>query len=708
LVDQAFLPLILILFGADMDDSSSTPHPGLVGEGANVQENRQGEGRVISRKHLINKLNLINFQDGTILINFFNPRFRQSYSRPAKPQPCVSDRLDCLWCDTEELQSDLLEFQVQNFIVRDEEKALMVIPLEAISIPHGISIWLPETCHEITSRRFHRNRCENIKVQLIQSGTVFQGTLIDFCPVTFTIELALSRPQTFHWINQEQPVTILLADSREMLYSGECRIIKQAGKQRKRTYVLELLPEQVKRVRSKRFRSGRYQLVPSPDLCFRHPFTGRTVSLKIVSLSGTGFAVEESEHLSVLLPGMVMPEAKLSFASSFKIPCRVQVIHKSARREKYGKSIVQVGLAILDMSIRDHLSLLGLLHQANNEQSYINNEVDLDSLWNFFFETGFIYPQKYAYLQARKEQLKETYRKIYTEHPDIARHFIYQEHGNILGHVAMLRFYNNAWMIHHHAARKSVQMRAGLMVLDQIGQFTNDAHGLHSFHMGYLLCFFRPENRFPQRVFGGAVKSINDPGGCSIDSFAYFHFHQQPTGAWDLLPKPWSLTETLPSDLLDLKGFYELNSGGLMLQALDLEPELLDQSELSKEYERIGLSRARHLFSLKNGGRLQAIIVLNHSDVGLNLSDLTNCLQIFVIHPELPKEIVNLTLSLLSLKFSHEETTVLLFPRSYAEAQGFPSEKTYNLWVLNTQYSDPYFDHIQKMINVVELPRSRK
>jgi hypothetical protein len=691
-----------------MDDLSSTPHPGLVGNSVNEQENNQEEGKKVSKKHLINKLNFINFQDGSILINFIHSRFKQSHSRPATPQPCAGDRLECLWIDHKDPQPDLSEFLIQNFIVGDEEKALLVIPLEVTTTPQGISILLPESCREISSRHFYRHRCESIKVQMIQSGMVFQGTLIDFCPVAFNTELVISQPQTFQWINPEQPVTILLSDSSEVLYSGDCRIIKQTGKQRKRTFILEPLLEQVKRIRSKRFRSGRFQLVPSPDICFRHPFTGRVMNLKVTSISGTGFAVEESAHLSALLPGMVLPEATLSLANSLNIPCRVQVIHRSAACEKHGKSIVRVGLAILDMSIRNHLRLLGLLHQANNEQSYINNEVDLDSLWNFFFETGFIYPQKYAYLQARKEQLKETYRKIYTEHSDIARHFIYQENGNILGHVAMLRFYNNAWMIHHHAARKSAQMRAGLMVLDQIGHFTNDAHGLHSFHMSYLLCFFRPENRFPQRVFGGATKSINDLGGCSIDSFAYFHFHQQPTGAWDLLPKPWSLTETIPSDLLDLKGFYELESGGLMLQALDLEPELLDQSELSKEYERIGLTRARHLFSLKKGGRLQAVIVLNHSDIGLNLSDLTNCLQFFVVHPELPKEMVNLTLSLLSLKFSHEETTVLLFPRSYAESYGFQSEKTYNLWILNTQYSDPYFDHVQKMINVVQFPRSKQ
>jgi hypothetical protein len=578
----------------------------------------------------------------------------------------------------------------------------MVIPLEATVAPKnkGISFLLPDTCWEINSRRLYRHHCEDIEARLIQNGTIFQGVLIDFCAVAFRVELVTSPPQTFDWLNPELPVTLLLSNNNETLYSRECRIIRQTGEQRKRTYVLDFSQEEVKRFPPKKFRSGRHQPFPSPNLCFHHPLAGKPVNLKIVSLSGSGFAVEENEHLSVMLPGMMIPNASLSFANSLKISCRAQVIYRLVDGEKHGKSVVRVGVAILDMNIKDHRMLLGLLHQIDDENTYVNNDVDLDALWDFFFETGFIYPQKYAYLQTRKEQLKETYRKIYTEHPDIARHFIYQENGNILGHVAMLRFQNNAWMIHHHAARKSAHARAGLMVLNQIGRFTNDSHSLHSFHMNYLFCFFRPENRFPQRVFGGAVKSINDLKGCSLDSFAYFHYSRLQSEA-RRLPEPWTLVETVPADLLELKGSYDFESGGLMLQALDLEPEMIDLSELSSEYERIGLTRTRRLFSLKKDGQLKAVMVMNMSDIGLNMSDLTNCIHIMIVdQTDLPREILDLAMFQLSIIFASEEITILLFPCSYLEAQGIPSEKTYNLWVLNTQYSDPYFEHIQKLIKI--------
>jgi hypothetical protein len=78
----------------------------------------------------------------------------------------------------------------------------------------------------------------------------------------------------------------------------------------------------------------------------------------------------------------------------------------------------------------------------------------MDALWNFFFDTGFIYPEKYAFFQANKEAIKKTYERLYSQSPHVARHFICQEKGAILGHMAMVRFYENSWLIHHHAATR--------------------------------------------------------------------------------------------------------------------------------------------------------------------------------------------------------------------------------------------------------------
>jgi hypothetical protein len=214
--------------------------------------------------------------------------------------------------------------------------------------------------------------------------------------------------------------------------------------------------------------------------------------------------------------------------------------------------------------------------------------------------------------------------------------------------------------------------------------------------MNFVICYFRPDNKFPNSVFGGFARDLNNPKGSSLDSFAYFHFprtfeHQDLSGSW-------ALTETQPEDLLEIESFYEYVSGGLMLNALDLEPDIIDSDELNKEYQRLGFKRERHLFSLKKDGLLKAIIMVTLSDLGLNLSNLTHCIHVIVLDSDdLPLNIFYSHLSQLSHYYEQNEIPVLLYPVSYAETQSMPYEKIYNLWVLNMQNTDDYFRFMKKL-----------
>ena len=96
------------------------------------------------------------------------------------------------------------------------------------------------------------------------------------------------------------------------------------------------------------------------------------------------------------------------------------------------------------------------------------------------------------------------------------------------------------------------------------------------------------------------------------------------------MPEPWQLVKARSEDLAELETFYEHVSGGLMLNALGLEPDMLDSNESSEEFQKLGFKRERYLYSLKKDGKLKAVAMVNISDVGLNLSDLTNCINFIV------------------------------------------------------------------------------
>jgi hypothetical protein len=664
-------------------------------------ERPDDSGKKVRKAQLINKLNYINFQDGTVLINFHHLKYDKTITLKATPQPCMGDLVDCLWSEDKNVSHIIQSYAFSNLLITNGRK-LLKVEAELVRIDsESISLLLPEACYENTSRRVRRHACEGINVQLMQNSTVFNGSLMDFNGFSFRIKINAVPPQTFDWMNPEHPVNIILSDRAFTYYSGECKVIRYTRGNSIRNYILEPLKKEIHRFKHKEFRSERYELTPSPNIIFQHPFTKARIDLKVVDLSGSGFSVEEDESNTALLPGMILPELELSFADSYKIKCSAQVVFRKTMMASNGHKWIKCGLALLDMDIQDHLKLISLLHQTKDKNSYICNEVDLDALWDFFFETGFIYPDKYVAIQKNKKQIKETYAKIYTRNPQIARHFIYQDKGTIFGHMAMLRFYESAWMIHHHAARKSALNKAGLIVLDQIGRMINDSHRLYSLHMDYMICYYRPDNKFPSRVFGGAANSIKDPKGCSLDGFAYFHFRPSADSMSDL-PPDWRITETSPDDLLELADFYEHTSGGLMLDAIDLTPDKLDCDDLSQNYRQAGLTRVRQLYSLKKNGNLQAIFMVNTSDVGLNLSDITNCVKVFVTDSEgLNADLLRTAIGSVARITGKNDFPTLLYPAAFADENDIAYEKIYNLWVCSLQYSDEYFRYLRRLLRFV-------
>jgi hypothetical protein len=642
----------------------------------------------ICKSKLVNKLNFINFSDRTILVNFKHTKYATTLSLQAKPLPCAGERLECVWTVT----PDSGTFRAHTFLnlfISDGHKCFLVNAEQVTIDEHGISMLLPEACQEIRSRNMNRHSCQGIQVQFSQNSAMYSGTLVDVSPISLGTHVTTPSRQSFQWLNFALPVNLQLHSNQKLLYSGECTIVRKNCDQSTGVFVLTPVNSCFQRFKPKKFRSSRLRLTPSPNMVFIHPLTGKTINLKIIDLSGSGFSVEENASDSTLFAGLIIPELELQFSHRFRITCQAQVVYRTSSTGD-DKDTVTCGMTILDMDMNDQVSLLSLLQQTENRNSYIDTAVDMDALWSFFFETGFIYPSKYAFFQSNKVEIKKTYERLYNHNPSIARHFIFQKKGNILGHMAMVRFYNSAWLIHHHAASKAESMRAGIEVLKQIGNYINEVHNLNSAHLKYVYCYFRPENKFPNRIFGGFAKQLNDQQGSSLDTFAYFHYRKTVQSNTSI-PDTWALTEIRPEDYAELKRFYSFTSGGLMMDAFGLHTATTMPDDLAQEYQRLGFKKERRLYSLQEAGELKAIFIADMTDIGFNMANLTNCITVIILDEMTPRFFVESALACLAEEYEHQEMPVLVYPAAYTEKHSLPVEKFYTLWVLNMQYTDHYF-----------------
>lgn len=648
----------------------------------------------VKREQMINALNRINFHNGHVYVTMKHHRFNSFVNVAALPQPCCGEDLDLLWCDPEgNPPGPSSAYEYQEFFYTDGLKKVRVEAVLRETGPDGLRLSLPEAGQDMSQRRCRRYACpQAISAQISQSGLVLQGLLADFNGYGFAVDMEGASGQAMRQLNADNPVNVLLQADGTVLFAEACRIIRLTAEFPRALIVLAPSANHITRFRSKEVRSVRQHLNPQPSIELNHPFTAKKVSLRAVDISGSGLAVDEDASQSLLMPGMVIPRAALVFSNNFRIACRVQVLFN---RPEEDATALRCGLVFLDMDAVGQLQLSSMLCLAQNEHSCLGAAVDLDDLWNFFFETGFIYPRKYSSIQEHKEKFKRLYSRLYNrEGLEISRHIIYQDRGTILGHVSMFRYYYQTWLLHHHAAVKSSQHKAGLVVMYHILRHINEVHRLSSNRMRYIACYFRPDNRFAARVFGGSARAQGNPQHCSLDDFAYFHYQ----GGGGNLPAGWRLEPTRADDLRTLEYFYREMSGGLLLEGLDLYPGVGErEEEIDREYRRFDLRRQRRFFSLRRpDDGLAALLVVNIADVGLNLSDLTNGVQVMVIDDRgFSRAMLDAALQELTGYHEQAELAVLLFPLACAEAKKIPYDKVYQLGILDLDYISEYLKFME-------------
>lgn len=646
--------------------------------------------------YLVNKLNFINFIGGSVLAVFFHNELEHDRCLSLLPQPCNGPELTCCW--EGDAWTDQDSFRFGYLLVEVDGSTLLANAELLASDGDTLLFQLPATCHPIRQMPSRRKINPGLTAEIFQKGIRYVGRIVDYSADHMDIFVTFAPPQTRHWIDPDAPVYLVLLENNETCYSGTCVI--DTGPVSKNSQVYRLMAEDrpFHRYQPKKYRNKRVNLCPAPTVMFTHPLSLAPVSCMVEDISGMGFSFTADGRDTAIFTGLIISGVRLEIAGELLVLCKAQVVHRCRVSNAGAHPVVRFGMAILDIDIADHTRLQRMIQQAADPNAHVNGRVPQQALWAFFFDTGFMYPKKYGALEDRKKAIQKTYNKLYLDQPAFARHFTYQKRGTILGHMAMIRVYTKAWLIHHHAARSADDATAGLRVLEQMGQFVNESHALEAIQMEYIFFFYRPDNKFPSLLFGKAAQFVNDPEICSLDKFAYGHFHRSGI-AGDDLPRGWSLSPAQDEDLSIFNAFYRQASGGLMAKAFDLAEENNRFDDLAGEYHDIGFKRERRMVSLKHEGRLNVFFEINLSEIGLNMSDLTNCIRLFVVDSrKLDKSILATAVNRLAEAFSATEVPILIFPADETAISPVPVDRQYLLWIYNLRYTDRYFAFMNRII----------
>jgi len=90
-----------------------------------------------------------------------------------------------------------------------------------------------------------------------------------------------------------------------------------------------------------------------------------------------------------------------------------------------------------------------------------------------------------------------------------------------------------------------------------------------------------------------------------------------------------------------------------------------------------------------------AAVIVNQSDLGFNLSELTNCIQVLVTDPEgLPWDTLSRAIRRLATIYKKtNKVPVLIYPQEYMNLKDTRYERQYYLWILNALHGEEFLKY---------------
>src|ERR1700691_2226970 len=164
-----------------------------------------------------------------------------------------------------------------------------------------------------------------------------------------------------------------------------------------------------------------------------------------------------------------------------------------------------------DQEIVDNLPSLSDLYANYGVQV---NAISVGELFALYERTGFLYPDKAARLTPHIEQVRENWRRMFRGGDSLLYVLTAGDEERGRASLAVWRTTEHGWTPQHLVSEGNPYASRAVMLA---GSAASILKGVDESHQNW----FRPENRFPTRVFGSMVQTIGESHS-SVQRHAYF------------------------------------------------------------------------------------------------------------------------------------------------------------------------------------------
>ncbi len=257
----------------------------------------------------------------------------------------------------------------------------------------------------------------------------------------------------------------------------------------------------------------------------------------------------------------------------------------------------------------------------------VAHDVTFDDIWTVLMDSGFLYPEKLARLEPVLPCIKQTMRKLLKANGNLMATAVMRNEQTLEAHMNILRWCEQTWIVQHLAAlpmsaRRLCASAQLTMGFTQYGQLRPD--------IVWNKMYFRPNNLWPARVFGGYAKRVTDPTTSDLRTFHYLVASTAGDSPQSLKPHTGiEVRQGGQEDKVMIEDWFTSRGRTVEVQANQLQASCNGLEKLSREYEQAGLLRRRESIIAERNGHVTGFALLEIASLGMNFSELTNS---FTVH----------------------------------------------------------------------------